>query len=105
MNYIQKSQLLPKKMWQEKVRVHTQMCLDDAVIAANETLGLGAGRAEKFCGAFSRALTDIAELFCEDGANDRKMEYAKTVLDKRIAEIMGSAYQDWDTRYGGGHGG
>lgn len=59
-----------------------QMCLDAAMIAANEVFNMGPSRVEAFCNAFS-----------ED------MEYTKAKLDQRLKQICGDKFQPWEERY------
>jgi len=76
--------------------VHTQMCLDAAVIAANEVFNMGPSRCLAFAQAFSEALTEIAEI-TTDKSND--MDYAKDKLDSRLKVICGEHFNPWDERY------
>ena len=69
--------------------------------AANEVLGLGAGRARAFGEAFVRYSNEIADLVVEDSKADDEIVYAKSVLDRRIREIVGEDnFSPFDERYG-----
>lgn len=82
-------------------RTRMQMAEDAAFIAANEVLGLGAGRAKAFGEAFVRYVNELAELFVTDGTDDNELVYAKATLDKRIREIVGDDnFVPFDERYG-----
>ena len=86
-------------------RNRMQLAEDAAFMAANEVLGLGAGRAKAFGDAFVKYANDIAELVVEDSKADKDIEYAKAVLDRRIREIVGEEnFVQFDERYGGRHG-
>lgn len=76
--------------------VHTQMCLDAAMLAANEVLKMGPTYAESFAAAFSQALMEIAEMTVSD---TRDLEYTKDKLDARLQKIVGEKFQPWDERY------
>lgn len=80
----------------ESRAVHTQMCLDAAMLAANEVLHMGSGRAAAFADAFSAALMEIAEMTVGDTPD---MEYTKDKLDARLRQIVGDGFQPWDERY------
>lgn len=86
-------------------RNRMQLAEDAAFMAANEVLGLGAGRAKAFGEAFVKYANEIAELVVEDSKADKDIEYAKAVLDRRIREIVGDEnFVQFDERYGGKHG-
>lgn len=71
-------------------RNRMQLAEDAAFMAANEVLGLGSGRARAFGEAFVRYSNEIADLVVEDSKADDEIVYAKTVLDRRIREIVGT---------------
>ena len=78
-----------------------QLAEDAAFMAANEVLGLGSGRARTFGEAFVRYSNEIADLVVEDSKADDDIVYAKTVLDRRIREIVGEDnFSPFDERYG-----
>lgn len=78
-----------------------QLAEDAAFMAANEVLGLGSGRARAFGEAFVRYSNEIADLVVEDSKADDEIVYAKTVLDRRIREIVGEDnFSPFDERYG-----
>ena len=81
--------------------IRAQIDADAAMIAANEILQLGPGRAKAFIEAMEKATTDISLMFVEDAADDVTMEYSKVTLDRRIKEIVGEEnFQPWEVRYG-----
>ena len=82
-------------------RNRMQLAEDAAFMAANEVLGLGPGRARAFGEAFVRYANEIADLVVEDSKADDEIVYAKTVLDRRIREIVGEEnFSPFDERYG-----
>lgn len=81
--------------------IRSQIDCDAALIAANEVLQLGPGRAKAFAEAMINAANEIALMFVEDGKDDATLEYSKVTLDRRIKEIVGEEnFQPWDERYG-----
>ena len=80
----------------ESRSIHTQMCLDAAMIAANEVFNMGPSRALAFLVAFSQALVEIAEMTVSDTPD---MEYTKIKLDQRLKQICGNNFQPWEERY------
>lgn len=84
----------------ESRRVHTQMCLDAAMIAANEVFNMGPSRAKAFADAFSSALTEIATMTISDGKTDKELWFTKSKLDERLKRICGENFQSWEERYG-----
>lgn len=95
--YLKKVQSAARQRVVEENAVRTQMCMDAAMIAANEVFQMGPGRAPAFATAFSEALSEIAEMTISD---TRDMEYTKVKLDKRLEEICGKAFVPWEKRYG-----
>lgn len=78
-----------------------QMAQDAAFMAANEVLKLGPGRAEAFGRAFIKYIDEIITLINEDAKGDKKVEYAKTVIDRRLLPIVGEElFVEFDERYG-----
>jgi len=45
---------------------YVQMCLDAAMMAANEVFSMGATRVPLFAASYSRALTEIADMTVDD---------------------------------------
>ena len=87
--------------FQRKTDILLQIGLDAAMIAAHEVFKLGPGRAEKFRNEYVDTVNEIAKLLSDDGKDDRDLVYAKTVVDRRLHDIVGDKlFDDWDTRYG-----
>lgn len=86
--------------YQRRLKIGMQIGLDAAMIAANEVLGLGAGRAERFAAEYIRTVNEIAGLFVDDGSADPAMDYSKDVLDRRLRQICGpDKFESWERRY------
>lgn len=73
-----------------------QSAKDAAIIAANETLGLGEGRVLQFSEAFDRNVQDIAQTTIED---TRDIEYTKDYVDRQLRPICGKHFVPWEERY------
>ncbi len=95
-NYVARVQAAAHKQVAELHMTHTQMCMDAAMIAANEVFGMGPKRAKAFADEFSKALTGIAQMGVEDTPD---MEYTKAKVDARLKEICGENFVPWDERY------
>lgn len=84
-----------------KINMVMQMGQDAAMIAANEVLQMGKGRAEAFCLAYMKAANEIARMMKEDQKDDPDFEYAKAKIDQRIRAIIGvEIFVPWEVRYG-----
>lgn len=84
-----------------KLDVALQMGLDAGMIAANEVLKLGPGRAEAFRIAYITTMNEMAAMLAVDGKDDRDLEYSREVIDRRIKSIVGPEhFKPWDARYG-----
>lgn len=78
-----------------------QMAQDAAFMAANEVLHLGPGRAYEFGAAFIKYANELAELIAADSKDDKSLEYAKTVIDRKLLPIVGEElFVEFDERYG-----
>lgn len=86
--------------YKRQLRIANQMGLDAALIAANEVLGLGAGRAEKFMTAYINAMNKMATMLADDGVDDPDLDWSIATIDKRIKSITGDSFRPWDDRYG-----
>lgn len=81
----------------ERTAIHTQMCMDAAMISANEVFNLWPTRVDKFQKSFNDALMEIAEMTVSD---TKDIEYTKAKLDERLKKICGDNFKSWDDRYG-----
>ena len=80
----------------------TQMCLDAAMIAANQTFNRKGEKVIEFAENMMRIFDEIARLTVEDAQDDPEFIYAKTMLDECLQSIIGDSFQPWDVRYGEG---
>lgn len=87
--------------FQCKINMVMQMSQDAAMIAANEVLHMGKGRAERFCRAYMKAANEMSQLMHDDQRDDPDFEYAKAKIDQRIRSIIGDEiFVPWEVRYG-----
>lgn len=77
-----------------------QWCEDAAMIAANQVLGLGEGRAKEFGEAYNTIMAEIAEIVRDDGKDDKELVYAKAKVDDALKRVCGKHFQPWEERYG-----
>ena len=97
--YLQRVRRDVDRQLAESRHICIQMCLHAALIAANEVLQLGPGRAKAFCDAFSATLSEIAAMTVADGRTDRELWHTKDMIDRRIRQICGENFQPWEERY------
>lgn len=84
-----------------KISMVMQLGQDAAMIAANEVLQMGKGRAEAFCRAYMKAANEMSHLMHDDQKDDPDFEYAKAKIDQRIRAIIGDEiFVPWEMRYG-----
>lgn len=76
--------------------VSRQLMTDAAMIAVAKVFGAGAKRCAEFHRELCETYTQMAEL-CQSDTKD--MEYTKTVIDRKLREILGDSVQSWDERY------
>lgn len=87
-------------LYQAKMRMTLQIAQDAAMIAANEVLQMGPGRAKEFSLAFTEAVNDIGKMMFEDQQDDKEFVYTKARVDRRLKEICGENFEPWEERYG-----
>ena len=87
-------------LFRQKMRMVLQLAQDAAMIAANEVLQMGTGRAEDFNRTFVEAVSDIGVMMFEDQKDDKEFVYTKEKVDRRLKEICGENFQPWEVRYG-----
>ena len=97
--YLQRVRQDVNRQLSESRSIHTQMCLDAAMIAANEVFNMGPSRAKAFADAFSSSLNEIADMTVSDGKTDRELWFTKSKLDERLQKICGEHFQPWEERY------
>lgn len=76
--------------------ISRQMCLDAAMMAANDVFNMGPSRCEAFQAAFSKYISEIATMGSQDTAD---LEYTKDTIDRRLRQICGDKFVPWDERY------
>ena len=95
-----KHEAMLEARYRRKLDVALQMGLDAGMIAANEVLKLGPGRAMAFHDAYVKAMNEMAHLLAEDGDDDRDLAYSTEIIDRRIKSIVGEEnFRPWDERY------
>lgn len=88
-------------LFHAKMDMLMQMGQDVAMIAAHETLGMGPGRAKRFCEAYIETMNNMARFMVEDQKDDAEFVYAKTKIDEQIRAIAGPEnFAPWEERYG-----
>ena len=87
-------------LYHAKIGMTLQLAQDAAMIAANEVLQMGPGRAKEFAMAFTEAVNDIGTMMFEDQMDDPEFVYTKARVDRRLKEICGENFVPWEERYG-----
>lgn len=87
-------------LYHAKIGMTLQIAQDAAMIAANEVLQMGPGRAKEFALAFTEAVNDIGVMMFEDQQDDKEFVYTKARVDRRLKEICGENFEPWEVRYG-----
>lgn len=77
-----------------QLRIHVQIGLDAAAIAANDVFHMGPTYVEAFANAYRDAYMEICNLIVDDDA-----DYAFTVLDRRLKTICGDKFVPYRERY------
>lgn len=86
--------------YQARLQVSMQIGLDAGMIAANDVLGMGAGRAEDFQKVYVETVREILNMAVNDAKDDPEFVWTKTKVDDRIRKIVGEdKFVPWEERY------
>ena len=90
-----------KAEYNAQLDIALQMGLDAATIAANEVLGMGAGRAKAFLTRYIETYNLFARMITEDSKDDPDIDWSTVKIDQRIKSIVGDeVFRPWEERYG-----
>lgn len=78
-----------------------QIALDAHLMTVNDLYNVGPSRAQESADTFIKNVAIITDIINSDAKDDKKLEYAKTVIDRRMLPIVGEEqFVDFDGRYG-----
>lgn len=95
-----KAELKYAALYQAKMRMTLQIAQDAAMIAANEVLQMGPGRAPDFAAVMRDTVNEIADVMLADQKDDKDYIYTRGVVDRKLKKICGDKFQPWEVRYG-----
>lgn len=72
-----------------RLHCHEEIDVIATLLAANESLEVGPGRAGGFLEVRAKALVEVADLINADGEADKDLIYAKKVLADNVKRIVG----------------
>lgn len=87
-------------LYHAKIGMTLQLAQDAAMIAANEVLQMGPGRAPDFANKMREVVNEIAGVMLADQKDDEKFAYTRGVVDRRLKKICGEHFVPWEERYG-----
>lgn len=87
-------------LYHAKIGMTLQLAQDAAMIAANEVLQMGPGRAPDFANKMRGVVNEIADVMLADQKDDEKFAYTRGVVDRRLKKICGDHFVPWEERYG-----
>ena len=87
-------------LYHAKIGMTLQLAQDAAMIAANEVLQMGPGRAPDFAAVMRDTVNEIADVMLADQKDDEKFAYTRGVVDRRLKKICGEHFVPWEERYG-----
>lgn len=80
-------------------RRHTRTYTLDLVTIALGRMGFRESRLRKFDEELTKAARDYADLITTDVKDDKEMVYAKSTLDRELAQYTGSMFVPYERRY------
>ena len=89
-------------LYHAKIGMTLQLAQDASMIAANEVLQMGPGRASDFANKMREVVNEIADVMLADQKDDEKFTYTRGVVDRRLKKICGENFSPWEERYGQG---
>lgn len=87
-------------LYHAQIGMTLQLAQDAAMIAANEVLQMGPGRAPDFANKMREVVNEIADVMLADQKDDEKFAYTRGVVDRRLKKICGENFVPWEERYG-----
>ena len=87
-------------LYHAKIGMTLQLAQDAAMIAANEVLQMGPGRAPDFAAVMRDTVNEITGVMLDDQKDDEKFAYTRGVIDRRLKKICGEHFVPWEERYG-----
>lgn len=95
-----KMELKYAALYHAQIGMTLQLAQDAAMIAANEVLQMGPGRAPDFAAVMRDTVNEIADVMLADQKDDEKFSYTRGVVDRRLKKICGENFVPWEERYG-----
>lgn len=89
-------------LFRAKMEFVAQMCMDAAMIAANETpsIRMGPGRAKEFAARYIDEVNSMSGLLSADGKDDADLVYSRAKIDEKLRRIVGAdRFIPWEERY------
>ena len=80
-------------------RFAIQQAKDMLLIAAHDEFGFGKERLKRLGDAYDRMFFEYADLALDDASVDKHIEYTKSVIDRKLKEILGPYFVPWEERY------
>ena len=95
-----KAELKYAALYHAQIGMTLQLAQDAAMIAANEVLQMGPGRAPDFAAVMRDTVNEIAGVMLKDQKDDEKFAYTRGMVDRRLKKICGEHFVPWEERYG-----
>lgn len=90
-----------ENLFNRRIGMVMQIGQDAGCMAANDTLGMGQGRAPDYCVSYRDYVNEIVKLVFEDQKDDEDFVYAKAKIDERLLKIVGKDnFAPYEVRYG-----
>lgn len=95
--YLQRMEQAKERELLNTLRFTRQLITDMSLIALNSAYGFGPERLKKFTDEMLRVYEEYADIW---NADRKDTEYARELLDRKLAQICGEYFQPWEERYG-----
>lgn len=76
-----------------------QEIIDAAFMAANDMFHMGPGRCEQFGRLIIYYRDEIVKIINSDYEDDKDLDFAKGMIDRRLQQICGDKFDPWEVRY------
>lgn len=82
------------------LQMSLQHSSDAAIMAIDDVFDVNETSAVKFHKAHIEYVDKIAHLIAIEDKDDPESVWSRDQVDRRLQQIVGDAFEDWDTRYG-----
>ena len=97
--YVLQQQAKIKAEIQRRELFAIQQSKDMMLIALADEFGFGPDRLKRMSDRFDETFKTYAKLCVDDAKDDKRIDYTKGTVDKKLKQICGEYFVPWEERY------